>query len=65
MPVLYMGGDQDALLYSKKSARRLTQLLPQADVRVLEKNTSCTYWNDKEYNSFFRILEKSLYLANA
>ncbi len=25
------------LLYSKKSARRLTQLLPQADVRVLEK----------------------------
>lgn len=36
MPVLYIGGDKDALLPTKKNAARLKMLVPHAEVRVLE-----------------------------
>jgi pimeloyl-ACP methyl ester carboxylesterase len=34
MPVLFIGGDIDPLLPTKKGAERLRRLLPQADVRI-------------------------------
>lgn len=36
MPVLYLGGDMDALLFSEKSASRLTSLLPDVKAVVLK-----------------------------
>ncbi len=36
MPVLYIAGDSDALMPTKKNAARLKQLVPHADIRVLE-----------------------------
>ena len=36
MPVLYLGGDRDALLDTAASARRVREFVPGADVRVLE-----------------------------
>jgi pimeloyl-ACP methyl ester carboxylesterase len=35
MPVLFIAGDEDPLLSTKKDAARLRRLLPQADVRTL------------------------------
>jgi pimeloyl-ACP methyl ester carboxylesterase len=36
MPVQYFGGDRDALLDTKKSAARLSALLPKPEINVLE-----------------------------
>ena len=36
MPLLYFGGDRDALLDTKKAVARLAALLPQAEVLLLE-----------------------------
>jgi len=36
MPVQYFGGDSDALLDTKKSAARLSALLPESEINVLE-----------------------------
>ncbi len=36
MPVLFIGGEEDPLLSTQKSAARLRRLLPQADVRTLK-----------------------------
>ncbi|MBN1533348.1 MAG: alpha/beta fold hydrolase [Spirochaetes bacterium] len=36
MPVQYFGGDRDVLLDTARSARRLRELLPRAEVHVLE-----------------------------
>lgn len=35
-PLLFIGGDRDALLSTRAAARRLRALLPTADIRVLE-----------------------------
>jgi pimeloyl-ACP methyl ester carboxylesterase len=35
MPLLYLGGDHDALLDTERSAARLRTLVPHADIRVL------------------------------
>lgn len=36
MPVLYIAGDSDALLPTKKNAKRLKAFVPHAEIRVLE-----------------------------
>lgn len=52
MSTLYIGGENDALLYSKKSANRLNNLLPNSKTIILE-NTGHIITNIYEHILFF------------
>jgi hypothetical protein len=54
MPIQYFGGIHDALLDTRATARRLSALLPQAEIHVLEDKGHVIIDRGKEIAAFLK-----------
>jgi pimeloyl-ACP methyl ester carboxylesterase len=54
MPVLYVGGEKDALLHTQESAERLQQLLPHAITRIVPNTGHVLIHEQEEYLNFLK-----------
>ncbi len=54
MPILYIGGEKDALLHTQDSAERLQQLLPHAITRIVPNTGHLLIHKQEEYLNFLK-----------
>jgi pimeloyl-ACP methyl ester carboxylesterase len=54
MPILYIGGEKDALLHTQDSAERLQQLLPHAITRIIPNTGHVLIHEQEEYLNFLK-----------
>lgn len=60
MPVLFIGGEKDALLPSKKTADRLKRLLPKVITKVIKNNGHVVFDVTEDILSFLKMTEQEV-----